>query len=121
MILLRQLAMLADTAPSWSRRNIADIGLARCARCDRAFGFASSWQGGFSHPPFAIPPVQELRPVYPGGRAFVPSQPHQSRAFRPCTLTRGLAPATRVSGVPPSPTLPTPARIGCAPYREFSR
>ena len=79
------------------RKKAVAIPLARCARLYRATGFASSWQGGLYHPPFAIPPVQGRCPVEPGGRAFAPSQPHQ---------TRGLAPATRVTGVPPSPTLP---------------
>jgi len=31
MILLRQLAMLTDTATCWGRRNIAELRLARCA------------------------------------------------------------------------------------------
>ena len=81
------------------------------------FADAHSPCRGVSHPPL-IPPVQGLRALYPAGGAFVPSPSHQSRAFRPCTLSRGLAPRTRGRSVPPSPTLPNPSRIGCAPCRR---
>ena len=50
--------------------------VARCARGSRAAArltARSSWSGGLSHPPLTIPPVQGRRPVYPAGRAFVPS------------------------------------------------
>src|ERR1019366_6845416 len=52
------------------------VPLARCARVPRAtarLAAHSSWSGGLPHPPLTIPPVQGRRPVYPAGRAFVPS------------------------------------------------
>jgi hypothetical protein len=52
------------------------IPLARCARVPRATArltARSSWSGGLPHPPLTIPPLQGRRPVYPAGRAFVPS------------------------------------------------
>lgn len=95
---------------------------ARCARCDRAFGCASSWQGSLRPPlhPLArafSPWTRQgpLRALDPGqGRFHQPLDPRPrgdfalpwtpspgafrprplNKAFRPCTLTRGAAPST---------------------------
>jgi hypothetical protein len=102
-------------------RKCVAIGSARCVAVAPPLPFAvalSPWSGGLFHPPLTIPPVQGLCALYPAGRAFVPSPSHQSRAFRPRTLSRGLAPSTRGRSVPPSPTLTNPARIGCASCRR---
>jgi len=92
---------------------------ARCAAVAPPPGFASSCKGALRSP--FDPPARHCEPWTSPKRAAFGYLP---RAFRPWTLTRSLAPCTRVGGVPPqqplsegvppSPTQPHPARMGCA-------
>jgi hypothetical protein len=95
---------------------------ARCAAVAPPPGSASS-RKGVLRPPFD-PPARRCAPWTSPRRAAFGYPPKAFRPwtltmpFRPWTPTRGLAPATRGRDVPPSPTLPHPARMGCAPCRE---
>ena len=108
--------------PHLKAKNSTSLRSARWAAVAPPHGFASSCKGVL-RPPFD-PPARRFASWTGPQRAAFGYLPRAFRpwtlnmAFRPCTLTRGLAPATRVRCVPPSPTLPHPARMGCAPSWE---
>jgi len=127
MMLLRKPAILLY--PHKTRaENLFVLRTARCAAVAPPPGSASSCKGVLRSPfdPQAKRCAPWTRPK-PAAFGYPPN------AFRPWTLTmpfrlwtmtRGLAPSTRAGGVPPrlplskgvppSPTLPHPSRMGCA-------
>ena len=123
MILLRQLAMLTDTATCWGRRNIAELRLARCAAVA---------------PPllsFACPALSFILargappPLHPQARGFAPWTRPRLSAFG--NLTQGdfalpVAPSPVLHGKhsqknqPPQGLIRSGAfRPGCAVAQPF--